>query len=70
MRSRSKQSSTSIDPRPVMPETNEQEFHVLFNAEGGRVQESLMTASCLLECEDRLKQAHPEAVYWEIGFSV
>lgn len=45
----------------------ETEFHVLFNADGGPVQECLITASCLLECEDRLRELHPEAVYWEIG---
>lgn len=47
---------------------DETEFHVLFNADGGPVQECLITASCLLECEDRLREQHPDAVYWEIGF--
>lgn len=44
------------------------EFHVLFNAESGPVRECFITASCLLECEDRFRELHPEAVYWEIGF--
>lgn len=51
-----------------MPETDEQEFHVLFNAEGGHVQECVVYASCFLECEESFKQLHPEAVYWDIGF--
>lgn len=49
---------------PVDPQTA---FHVLFNADGGPVQECMIEASCLLECESRLKELHPEAVYWEIG---
>lgn len=44
------------------------EFHVLFHAEGGPVQECTMRASCFLECEDMFKREHPEAIYWEIGF--
>jgi hypothetical protein len=48
----------------ALPET---EFHVLFNAEGGPVREEIITASCVLECEEALKKLHPEAVYWEIG---
>lgn len=43
------------------------EFHVLFNADGGPVQECSINASCLLECEEQLKRLHPEATYWEIG---
>lgn len=43
------------------------EFHVLFHAKGGHVQECFMTATCLLECEAQLQESHPEAVYWEIG---
>lgn len=49
---------------PVEPLT---EFHVLFRADSGRVQECVIDASCLLECEGRLQELHPEAVYWEIG---
>jgi hypothetical protein len=55
------------DPRPPIAR-GETEFHVLFNADGGPVQECLIEASCLLECEAVLQQRHPEAVYWEIGF--
>lgn len=64
MRNRPK--SDPVDPLPPTPR-GETEFHVLFNADGGPVQERLISASCLLECEDRLRELHPEAVYWEIG---
>lgn len=42
-------------------------FHVLFIADGGPIQECEIEATCLLECEDRLRELHPEAVRWEIG---
>lgn len=44
-------------------------YHVLFNAEGSGVQECLIFAASIEDCEARLQEQHPEVVYWEIGVS-
>ena len=42
-------------------------FHVLFNIEGGPVQEEHIMAVSFEDCEEEIQRRHPDAVHWEIG---
>jgi hypothetical protein len=42
-------------------------FEVLYNEARGSVKTAEIDAPCLLEAEAKFKEAHPEAVYFEIG---
>ena len=42
-------------------------FHVLFNVEGGPVQEEHIMAVSFEDCEEEIQRRHPDAVHWEIG---
>lgn len=44
-------------------------FDILYNEAQGEVKRVEMDADCLLGAEAKFKEAHPEATYWEIGFS-
>lgn len=45
-------------------------FHVLYNREGGPVEEIEIEASSFAECESLLQVSRPDAEYWEIGADV
>lgn len=45
-------------------------FDILYNEAQGAVKTVEVEASCLLEAEAKFKEAHPEAVYWEIGVEI
>lgn len=45
-------------------------FDILYNEAQGAVKKAEIEASCLLEAEAKLKEAYPEAVYWEVGIEI
>lgn len=42
-------------------------FHVLLNEAGGSVQSVEIEADSFLECEDKIRELYPTAVYWDVG---
>lgn len=45
-------------------------FEVLYTESNGAVKTVELDATCLLEAEQKFKEAHPSAIYWEIGIEI
>jgi len=45
-------------------------FEILYNESNGAVERVEVEASCLLEAEQKFKEAHPSAIHWEIGIEI